>query len=113
MSPRAVLASTGIFKNENQDWWYLARESGQHVFFYSSEGLALIARKYGYDLLVSGGYQLFLQQGCYRPMQRELARMVLRSRMRRLSTALLVMSSAHGVHKDRLLQIEKSRRRAT
>lgn len=111
--PRALLASTGVFKNENQDWWYLARESGQHVFFYSSEALALIARKYGYELLVSGGYQLFLKQGCYGPLQRAIARMLLRLRMRRLSTALLVMSSAHGVHKDHLLQIEKSRRRST
>lgn len=106
---KAVLVSTAIYTNQGNDWWYLAPEAGQHVFFYSRAGLELVARKYGYDLLISGGYLLFLRAGAFGGMQRALAKLMLKSNARRWTKAMLVMRSAEGVWKDHLQQVEKSK----
>ena len=107
--PRAVLASTGIYNNQNQDWWYLAPESGQHVFFYSRKALEQVAREFGYELVVSGGYLLFLEPGSLGGAKRALARIMLKSDARRLTKAVLAMGSADGVWKDHTLQVQKSK----
>lgn len=108
-APLAVVASTGIYTNQGEDWWYLASEAGQHVFFYSRRALDQVARKYGYDLLVSGGYLLFLRSGVFSRAQRTLAKLALKSKARRLAKAVLVMRSADGVSRDHQQQVEKSR----
>lgn len=110
--PKAVLASTGIFKSQGPDWWYLAPDSGQHVFFYSASALQLIARTHGYDLAISSGYSLFLRQGAFGALKKSLAKTLLRSAMRKLTRARLAMSSADGVWKDHLLQIERTKSRS-
>ena len=56
-----LLLSTAIYMNNNKDWWYLARRSGQHVFFYNRKALEMIAVKYGYELVVNGGFILFVR----------------------------------------------------
>lgn len=107
--PKAVVASTGIYSNQNEDWWYLAPESGQHVFFYSRMALEQVAQQYGYELLISGGYLLFLEPGALSGMKRALARFMLKSDARRLTKALLAMRSTGGVWKDHTLQVQKSK----
>jgi len=59
--PRALLLSTAIFTNERHDWGYLSPESGQHVFFYSKKVITMIAEKYEYDAIISGGFILFIK----------------------------------------------------
>ncbi len=110
--PKAVLASTGIFNTQGPDWWYLAPESGQHVFFYSKPALQLIARTHDYDLVSGSGYLLFLQRGVYGGLKKRLARMLLRSGMRKLTRMRLAMSSADGVWKDHLRQLERAKSRS-
>lgn len=110
--PKALLVSTGIFDAQGPDWWYLAPESGQHIFFYSRSALQLIARTHHYELLIAGDYQLFLQQGLCGSLKKTLARMCLKSGMRKLTKARLAMSSAAGVWKDHQLQVERSKRRS-
>ncbi|MFC4307859.1 class I SAM-dependent methyltransferase [Steroidobacter flavus] len=107
--PKAVLASTGIYTNQGQDWWYLAPQAGQHIFFYSRRALGQVARKYGYDLLVSGGYLLFLRSGVFGGMRPALAKLMLKSNARRWTKALLVMRSAKGVWKDHTEQVEQKK----
>ena len=41
------------------DWWYYGVNSGQHISFYTSESLHLIARKFRRHLLSHGPYHLF------------------------------------------------------
>jgi len=106
--PLALLASTAIYTDQGEDWWYLASDAGQHVFFYSRSALDRVARDHRYDLLTSGGYLLFLRHGSFSATQRALARLVLKSTARRLTQALLAMRSADGVRKDHLRQTEKS-----
>jgi hypothetical protein len=57
--PRYFLCSTELYANYGSDWWYLATESGQHVFFYSPAAINLIALKYGYAVTQLGGMLLF------------------------------------------------------
>ena len=107
--PQAIVASTGIYANQGEDWWYLASEAGQHVFFYSRRALNQVAGRYGYDLIVSGGYLLFVRPATFSAAQRALAKIVLKSKPRRLTKALLVMRSAKGVWRDHQRQVEKSK----
>jgi hypothetical protein len=110
--PKAVLASTGIFSAQGADWWYLAPESGQHVFFYSKAALQWIAHTYNYELLIVGGYLLYLQRGSYGALKMRLAKALLKSGMRKLTKVRLAMSSAAGVWQDHLAQVEKAKSRS-
>lgn len=109
--PTAVLASTGIFSSQGPDWWYLAPDSGQHVFFYSKAALQLVARTHDYELLISSGYSLFLRREVCRGLTKTLAKTLLRSGMRRFTRARLAMSSADGVWKDHQLQLQRAKSR--
>jgi len=60
-NPSIVLLSSQIFRNQDDNWWYLTPESGQHVFFYSEKAVSLIGKKYGYNYIVKNGYILFLK----------------------------------------------------
>src|SRR5262249_28256563 len=46
--PRFIGASTEPYAGNGSDWWYLAPNSGQHVFFYSNAALRWIAAHYDY-----------------------------------------------------------------
>ncbi len=56
-----VLVTTAFYSDQNADWWYLAKESGQHVFFYSTQAINLVANKYGYGVTTVGGMILFFK----------------------------------------------------
>lgn len=60
-NPKVVLLTTELFSGQGSDWWYLAPQSGQHVFFYSPKAVLLIAEKYGYMAVQMGGYLLFVR----------------------------------------------------
>jgi hypothetical protein len=57
-----VLVTTDIYSNQGSDWWYLAKEGGQHVFFYSAQAINFIARKYGYGVTIVGSMILFFKE---------------------------------------------------
>jgi hypothetical protein len=48
LSPRYLFVSTEFYKDQGPDWWYLAPEDGQHVFFYSAQAIRQIADRYAY-----------------------------------------------------------------
>jgi len=58
-NPKYVLCSTELYLNQKADWWYLAKEGGQHVFFYSLQAIHLIANKYNYAVTLIGGMLFF------------------------------------------------------
>lgn len=103
----ALLLSTAIYTNEKKDWWYLTLESGQHVFFYSKKALELIAEKYNYSLIVSGGFILFVRNTT--ALKKAVAKLLLKVRICRLLKGLIVLFPTRGVWKDHLLQVEKSK----
>jgi len=58
--PRYVFVSTVLYRGQGPEWWYLAPEHGQHVFFYTRQAMELIAKRFGYRCYVfKGCYVLF------------------------------------------------------
>ena len=57
--PKYFLCSTDLYSDQGSDWWYLAKEGGQHVFFYSPAAINFIAQKYGYGVTQIGGMLFF------------------------------------------------------
>ena len=100
LGAEAVLATTELYRGQGQDWWYLAPETGQHVFFYSEDALRLIGQRFGYELLQGTGYLLFLRRDGHALRRRALWRLLLRSttiKLARLATQIL---PPRGVAKD-------------
>ena len=107
--PQAVLISTELYDGQAAGWPYIAPESGQHVFFYSREALEFIAQRYGYTLLLSGEFMLFLKPGLHAAWRVALVRLLLRRRACRLVAAWLMLLPTPGVMVDHELQKSKSR----
>ena len=63
LDPKFILLSTGIYKNQGEDWWYLTPDSGQHIFFYSKKSLAWIAKHFSYEIKILGSEILFYKKG--------------------------------------------------
>ena len=105
--PNALLLSTAIYTNQKEDWWYLVPESGQHVFFYSKKAMEMIAERFSYDLIISGGFFLFIKQTSI--FEVIMAKLLLKEKVVRLLSALVMLLPAAGVWKDHLIQIEKSK----
>lgn len=103
-----ILLSTAIYSNETSDWWYLAPESGQHIFFYSNKSLRLIAEKYQYSLVVSGGFILFIKKDTS-SLRINLAKILLKNKICRLIKSYVVFLPTPGVWQDHLDQTQKLR----
>lgn len=63
---RLVIIGTETFRGQGPGWWYLSPHSGQHIFFYSSEGMSILAQRFGYHYERIGSTHFFLD----RPMKR-------------------------------------------
>ena len=105
--PQALLLSTAIFANQKQDWWYLSPESGQHVFFYSKKAMVMIAAKYKYELIVSGGYILFAKNLSL--LTKIASKIMFKGLVVRTLKSLILFLPTPGVWQDHLLQVEKSK----
>jgi 2-polyprenyl-3-methyl-5-hydroxy-6-metoxy-1,4-benzoquinol methylase len=105
--PKAVLISTLIYTNQNQDWWYLAPESGQHLFFYTKKAIEIIAFKYDYKLIMSGGYILFVKSANI--WLKIASKILMNGRIVRLFKCIIILLPTPGVRDDYLLQVQKSK----
>jgi len=59
---RLCVIGTVAYRGQGADWSYLARDAGQHVFFYSPKGMAMLAAELGYRYLQIGDVNLFLNR---------------------------------------------------
>lgn len=109
--PAAVLISTDIWQGQGPPWWYLAPETGQHVFFYTRQALEACAAEAGYSLQRVGGYWLMLRRGRFPPWRARLGRLLLSSKLRRLRTAWAVTRTTPGVMCDHEALAAELRRR--
>jgi len=57
--PKALLIMTSLYEGQDANWWYIAPEEGQHIFFYSRKAIEWIARRYNYHALICTGFILF------------------------------------------------------
>ena len=106
--PKLVLVTTGIYTGQDKSWWYLSPNSGQHIFFYSKKSLQIIAKKYNYQLLISGGYTLFYEAKRSYFFRKYIAWFILKSPVIKLMRALVVLIPAKGFKRDNLDQIKKN-----
>jgi hypothetical protein len=100
--PKVLLASTGIYNQQPADWWYLASEAGQHVFFYSEKAVQMIAERFGYSSLLSGGFVLFVRKPDHSVLKFFLARVLLNRLVCRLLRGLILIMPAPGAWRDHL-----------
>ena len=107
LNPRIVFVSTAVYADQQGDWWYLAPDSGQHVFFYSKKALDLIADKYGYRLLANGDFILFVRPALLSNLRSALSSLVLRRAIIRLLRSMVVFMPTPYAWNDYLLQKEK------
>lgn len=101
-SPEVLILSTAFYKNQNQDWWYLSPESGQHVFFYSKKALLLIANRFEYNLITGGGFIILTKNTS--ALKNIILKIIISSRMRKFLKSLISFMPTHGIWNDYLLQ---------
>ena len=85
LSPN-VFVSTEILPEpapKVSDWWYYGANGGQHISFFTSESLHLIARKFGRHLFSCGAYHLFTTE----PKNKSLFRLAVTKRAARVLNA--------------------------
>lgn len=61
-NPALVCLGTETYNGQDPSWWYLSPASGQHLFFYSHDGMASLASRYGYSYFRTGNIHLFLNR---------------------------------------------------
>ncbi len=83
LQPTVLFASTEPYRGQGANWWYLNASAGQHVFFYSTRGLQLLAHRHGYAYFGAGAFHVFSRSG-FPPLRRLLLRCVLSRRGIRL-----------------------------
>jgi|ERR1700722_3481129 len=100
VAPNAILVSTLVYSDQGPDWWYLAPESGQHVFFYSDKALRRIAKHYEYSYFAFGNYSLFVKPQLAASARLILLRALLNGYSLRLVSAGMRLLPTPGVWKD-------------
>lgn len=98
--PAALLVSTDVWEGQGAGWWYLAPDTGQHVFFYSRKALAEIAAREDYRLMRVGGQWLFLRRGAFPRWRERVARTLLGGGLRGLRNAWAITRATPGVWRD-------------
>jgi hypothetical protein len=83
LQPSVLFASTEPYRGEGADWWYLNASAGQHVFFYSTRALMLLARRHGYHYFGAGAFHVF-SRSALAPLRRMALRGALSRRGIRL-----------------------------
>lgn len=56
--PDYILLSTDLYRGQGADWPYIHRDSGKHVFFYSEQGMAMLAARFGYHCIAAAKFTL-------------------------------------------------------
>lgn len=103
--PNTILLSTNLYKNQGKEWWYLIPESGQHIFFYSKKSLNGIADKYGYSVIVSGEYILFIKEPS--TAIKIAAKVILNKYIIQIAKSIVILLPTPGVWKDHESKLTK------
>lgn len=99
-NPKAIFVSTLLYSGEGPDWWYLAPETGQHIFFYSEAGIKYLAERYGYRVFFFDTYFLFIKPEYYEYWNITRLKFALRGRVQKFIKLLLCISSESGSKAD-------------
>ena len=103
LDSRVVLISTQIYFDQDQNWWYLSPENGQHIFFYSEKGLLTIANKYRYTIIIKGEYIIFTKKISL--LKKIFTKLILNRIFLRFAKLLVLMLPTTGVLIDHRNQL--------
>lgn len=106
LNPKYILISTGIYSQQNSNWWYLTPNTGQHIFFYSKASLKYIADNFGYKITFLNGYILFHRKRM-RLINELMMKVLFRPPFFNLLKGFIFMSHPNGYSEDYNL-IEKN-----
>ena len=90
--PQIYIASTEIYRQQDESWTYLNLMTGRHVFFYSEKAVRYIANKYGYDYYIAKGKRVMLYKPIFSKKQVVSAKRVLDDRRARLNAVWFAMA---------------------
>lgn len=96
--PNYVILSTVLYNNQNSGWWYLSKDTGQHVFFYTREAMRMIANEYNYQIIFSSDYVFFYKK--IGRIKRKLIKNILSQKWRKFIRIWAVNIPAIGLEKD-------------
>ncbi|HXN10947.1 MAG TPA: methyltransferase domain-containing protein [Steroidobacteraceae bacterium] len=90
LRPDVLFASTEPYRGEGASWWYLNASAGQHVFFYTTQALVLLAQRHEYHYFGAGSFHVY-SRSPPSPLQHALLRLALSRRGIRLMRLWLAM----------------------
>ena len=107
--PKMLLLSTGIYRNEGPEWWYLCPETGQHIFFYSQKALEMIAREHGFALFIQHCFCIFYEKNTINTLKIYIFSILIRRPFINLYKATHAFISPTGHWKDHIDEKFKGR----
>lgn len=60
-SPELLVVQTAIFEGPDPEWFYLALDHGQHIFFYSQKSIEYLARRHNMAATFLNGFIVFMK----------------------------------------------------
>jgi hypothetical protein len=102
LEPSLLLLSTGIYNSQDEDWWYLNPESGQHIFMYGKEAFGLIGERYGYTPHFLGELILFTKRNYGISLQIMALKVMFKRPFYDLLKGLIFMLATNGSWQDHL-----------
>ena len=107
--PDTVIVSTIPYAGQGKDWWYLAPDTGQHIFFYSDKALKWIGEKFGYQAYRRGEYILYRKS--FSKWDKRVINFLLGYKFTPFLRALLQLKKPVGIMADYNKQYEALQRR--
>jgi hypothetical protein len=56
--PEAILLSTELYRGQGEDWSYIHKDAGKHVFFYTEQAMNNLAGQFGYRCITTNKLSL-------------------------------------------------------
>jgi hypothetical protein len=98
-APNVVLISLELYSGQEDDWWYLCPQEGQHVFMYSRKAIELVAHRFGYRAEICRGFVVFVH-GQLSMLRQALLRRLLMPMVVRLLRPFALARSGGGAAQD-------------
>jgi hypothetical protein len=95
---KVVLLSTGFYKGQGPQWWYISADTGQHIFFFSKKALRAFGQEHGFHVHFLSGFTLMLKRAA--PIRTFLLRVILRKEFSFIGRSLISFLKPRGVWKD-------------
>jgi len=87
LQPRFVYVRTTRYRHEGPDWFYLAPETGQHVFFFTDEAMRMLPSQYDYHVTLPTSEDAVFSKAPLGPIRGLGLKTVLSRKLRRLKLA--------------------------